>query len=157
MVKDDLGLISREHTLYFKPTIDQIDQQKARKIRRNEWSSHQFSSRFSERNATSQFSVMVQTVDRIALVQPGKSLVYENQWDIYTKLHCVSINGQKYIQNHYLWNHNLGKDCSCWSNFALIKLYYIILLSCRPASIKALWLCNQFKSIKFSLLIWKTV
>jgi hypothetical protein len=35
LVKDDLGLISREHTLYFKPTIDQMDQQKARKIWKN--------------------------------------------------------------------------------------------------------------------------
>jgi hypothetical protein len=24
MVKDELGLISREHTLYFKPTVDQM-------------------------------------------------------------------------------------------------------------------------------------
>jgi hypothetical protein len=54
-------LISREDTLYFKPTIDQMDQQKARKIGKNEWSSHQFNSRFSKRNATSRFSVMVQT------------------------------------------------------------------------------------------------
>jgi hypothetical protein len=36
MAKDDLGLISREDTLYFKPTIDQMDQQKARKIGKNE-------------------------------------------------------------------------------------------------------------------------
>jgi hypothetical protein len=35
--------------------------QKVRKTWKNNWSSHQFNSRFSKRNATTRFSVMVQT------------------------------------------------------------------------------------------------
>jgi hypothetical protein len=80
MVKDDLGLISREHTLYFKPTIDQMDQQKARKIRRNEWSSHQFNSQFSERNVTSRLSVMVQTAKALAFEGQGHSGVIKGRF-----------------------------------------------------------------------------